>query len=82
MIIRNVTKEIGISHARIYLLDNKANEYVREVHYGKERRRQFGDSLPNEAPLVQMLYRSRDIGPLLKEEVISHFETREPKHLK
>ncbi|MQY65039.1 MAG: GAF domain-containing protein, partial [Clostridia bacterium] len=82
LIIRNVTKEIGISYARIYLLDNKANEYVREVHYGKERRRQFGDSLPNEAPLVQMLYRSRDIGPLLKEEVISHFQTREPEHLK
>jgi len=82
LIIRNVTREIGISHARVYLLDNKANEYVREVHYGKERRRQFGDSLPNEAPLVQMLYRSRDIGPLLKEEVISHFETREPEHLK
>ncbi|MEE9315808.1 MAG: ATP-binding protein, partial [bacterium] len=82
LIIRNVTREIGISHARIYLLDNKADEYVREVHYGKERRRQFGDSLPNEAPLVQMLYRSRDIGPLLKEEVISHFETREPEHLK
>ncbi|MCK4802431.1 GAF domain-containing protein, partial [bacterium] len=82
LIIRNVTREIGISHARIYLLDNKANEYVREVHYGKERRRQFGDSLPNDAPLVQMLYRSRDIGPLLKEEVISHFETREPEHLK
>lgn len=82
LIIRNVTREIGISHARIYLLDNKANEYVREVHYGKERRRQFGDSLPNKAPLVQMLYRSRDIGPLLKEEVISHFETREPEHLK
>ncbi len=82
LIVRRVTREIGISHARIYLLDNKANEYVREVHYGKERRRQFGDSLPNEAPLVQMLYRSRDIGPLLKEEVISHFQTREPEHLK
>jgi signal transduction histidine kinase len=81
LIIRRVTKEIGISHARIYLLDRKANQYVREVHYGKERRRQFGDSLSQDAPLIQMLYRSRDIGPLLGEEVISHFETSEPEHL-
>ena len=80
LVIRNVTREIGISHARIYLLDKKANEYVREVHYGKERRRQFGDFLSEDAPLIQILYRSRDIGPLLKEEVISHFETNEPEH--
>jgi len=82
LIIRNVTREIGISHARIYLLDRKANEYVREVHYGKERRRQFGDSFSQDASLVQMLSRSRDVGPLLKEEVLSHFETNEPEHLK
>jgi len=82
LIIRNVTREIGISHARIYLLDKKADEYVREVKYGKERRRQFfGDSLSKVTPLIQMLYRSRDIGPLLGEEVISHFETSEPEHL-
>ncbi|MCJ7646821.1 ATP-binding protein [bacterium] len=81
LIIRRVTKEIGISHARIYLLDRKANQYVREVHYGKERRRQFGDSLSQDAPLIQMLYRSRDIGPLLGEEVISHFETSKPEHM-
>ena len=82
LIIRNVTREIGISYARIYLLDRKANQYVREVHYGKERRRQFfGDSLSKDAPLIQMLYRSRDIGPLLKEEVISDFESSEPEHL-
>jgi len=82
LIIRRVTGEIGISHARIYLLDRKANQYVREVRYGKERRRQFGDSLSKDSPLIQMLYRSRDIGPLLGEEVISHFETSEPEHLK
>jgi len=82
LIIRRVTKEIGISHARIYLLDKKTNEYVREVRYGKERRRQLGDSLSKDSPLIQMLYRSRDIGPLLVEEVISHFETSEPEHLK
>jgi signal transduction histidine kinase len=81
LIIRRVTKEIGISHARIYLLDNKADEYVREVRYGKERRKQFGDSLSKDAPLIQMLYRSKDIGPLLREEVISHFETIESEHL-
>jgi len=82
LIIRNVTREIGISHARIYLLDKKDEEYVREVKYGKEKRRQFfGDSLSKDAPLIQMFYRSRDIGPLLKEEVISHFETNEPEHL-
>jgi len=81
LIIRNVTREIGISHARIYLLDNKANEYVREVHYGKERRRQFGDSLYKGAPLVHLLSRRRDSGPVLREEVISHFETNEPEHL-
>jgi len=81
LIIRRVTKEIGISHARIYLLDKKANEYVREVRYGKERRRQFGDSLSQDASLIQMLYKNRDIGPLLREEVISHFETSEPEHL-
>jgi len=81
LIIRRVTKEIGISHARIYLLDKKADQYVREVHYGKERRRQFGDSLSQDAPLIQMLYRSRDIGPLLREEVISHFETSKPEYL-
>jgi len=81
LIIRRVTKEIGISHARIYLLDKKTNEYVREVRYGKERRRQFGDSLSKDAPLIQMLYKSRDVGPLLGEEVISHFETSEPEYL-
>jgi len=81
LIIHRVTKEIGISHARIYLLDKKADQYVREVHYGKERRRQFGDSLSKDAPLIQMLYRSRDIGPLLGEEIISHFETSEPEYL-
>jgi len=81
LIIRRVTKEIGISHARIYLLDKKADEYVREVRYGKERRRQFGDSLSKDAPLIQMLYRSRDIGPLLREEVISHLETNESEYL-
>jgi len=81
LIIRRVTKEIGISHARIYLLDKKADEYVREVRYGKERRKQFGDSLSKDAPLIQMLYRSRDIGPLLREEVISHFETSDPEYL-
>jgi len=81
LIIRNVTREIGISHARIYLLDKKTNEYVREVHYGKERRRQFGDSLSRDAPLLRMLCQSRDKGPLLREEVISHFETNEPEHL-
>jgi len=80
LVIRNVTREIGISHARIYLLDRKADEYVREVHYGKERRRQFGDSLSKDAPLIQILSGSRDIGPLLKEEVLSHFETNEPEH--
>ena len=82
LIIRRVTKEIGISHARIYLLDRKANQYVREVRYGKERRRQFfGDSLSKDAPLIQVLSRSRDKGPLLREEVIGHFETNEPEHL-
>ena len=82
LIVRRVTGEIGISHARIYLLDKKAGEYVREVKYGKERRRQFfGDSLSKDAPLIQILYRSRDIGPLLREEVISHFETSDPEHM-
>jgi len=81
LIIRNVTREIGISHARIYLLDRKAEEYVREVRYGKERRRQFGDSLSEEVPLIRMVSRSRDVGPLLREEVIAHFETSEPEHL-
>jgi len=82
LIIRRVTKEIGINYARIYVLDRKANQYVREVRYGKERRRQFfGDSLSQDAPLIQMLYRSRDIGPFLEEEVINHFETSEPEHL-
>ncbi|MDH5744865.1 MAG: ATP-binding protein [Candidatus Aminicenantes bacterium] len=81
LIIRNVTREIGISHARIYLLDRKTNEYVREVHYGKERRRQYGDSLYKGAPLVRLLSRRRDSGPILREEVISHFETNEPEHL-
>jgi len=82
-IIRNVTREIGISHARIYLLDKKIDEYVREVRYGKERRVQFfGDSIPKSAPLLQMLLRNRDIGPLLREEVIGYFETNEPGHIK
>ena len=81
LIIRNVTREIGISHARIYLLDGKANEYVREVHYGKERRRQFGDSLSQDAPLIRILSKNRDTRPLLREEVISHFETSEPEYL-
>jgi len=82
LIIRRVTKEIGISYARIYLLDKKTNQYVREVRYGKERRRQFfGDSLSKDAPLIQVLSRSRDKGPLLREEVISHFESNEPEHL-
>jgi len=81
LIIRNVTREIGISHARIYLLDGKANEYVREVHYGKERRRQFGDFLSQDAPLIRILSRNRDTRPLLREEVISHFETSEPEYL-
>ena len=80
LIIRNVTREIGISHSRIYLLDKKADEYVREVCYGKERRRQFGDSFSKDAPLIQMLSKSRDIGPLLKEEIISHFEINEYEH--
>jgi len=82
LIIRNVTREIGISHARIYLLDRKANEYVREVHYGKERRRQFGDFLSQDAPLIRILSKNRDTRPLLREEVISHFETSEPEYLK
>jgi signal transduction histidine kinase len=81
LIIRRVTGEIGISHARIYLLDRKANEYMREVRYGRERRKQFGDSLSQDAPLIQMLYKSRDRGPLLGEEVISHFETSKPEYL-
>jgi len=81
LIIRNVTRQIGISHARIYLLDKKADEYVREVCYGKERRREFGDSLSKDAPLVRALSESRDRGPLLKEEVISYFQTAEPEHL-
>ena len=82
LIIRNVTREIGISHARIYLLDKEVNEYVREVRYGKERRRQFfGDSLSKDAPLIQMLSKSRDRGPLLREEVIGHFETSEREYL-
>ena len=81
LIIRRVTKEMGISYARIYLLDRKTNEYVREARYGKERRRQFGDSLSEDSPLIRMLSRNRDVGPLLKEEVISHFETSEPEHL-
>ena len=81
LIIRNVTREIGISHARIYLLDKKADEYVREVCYGKERRRQFGDSLSKDAPLGQVLSESRDKGPLLKEEITSHFEISKPEHL-
>ncbi|NIN92582.1 GAF domain-containing protein [bacterium] len=82
LIIRRVTKEMGISYARIYLLDRKTNEYVREVRYGKERRRQFGDSISKDSPLIRILSRSRDVGPLLKEEVISHFETNETQHLK
>jgi len=82
LIVKRVTKEIGIRYARIYLLDKKTNQYVREVKYGKERRRQFfGDSLSQGTPLIQMLYRNKDIGPLLREEVISHFETNEPEHL-
>jgi len=82
LIIRRVTKEIGISHARIYLLDKKADQYVREVRYGKERRKQVGDSLTKNSPLIRILSESREKGPLLKEEVISHFETSEPEHLK
>ncbi len=81
LIIRNVTREIGISHARIYLLDRKTDEYVREVRYGKERRRQYGDSLYKGSPLVRILSRNRDTRPYLREEVISHFETNEPEHL-
>jgi len=82
LIVRRVTGEIGISHARIYLLDKKAGEYVREVKYGKERRKQFfGDSLAKDSPLIKMLYRNRDRGPLLREEVISHLETNEPEHV-
>ncbi len=81
LIIRNVTREIGISHARIYLLDRKTDEYVREVRYGKERRRQYGDSLYKGAPLIRILSRNRDTRPLLREEVISHFETNEPENL-
>ncbi|MDH5662078.1 MAG: ATP-binding protein, partial [Elusimicrobiota bacterium] len=81
LIIRNVTREIGISHARIYLLDNKTNEYVREIRYGKERRRQYGDSLYKGAPLVRLLSRRRDNGPILREEIISYFETNEPENL-
>ncbi len=81
LIIRNVTREIGISHARIYLLDRKANEYVREVHYGKERRRQYGDSLYKDSPLIRILSRNRDTRPFLREEIIGHFETDEPEHL-
>lgn len=80
LVIRNVTREIGISHARIYLLDKKADEYVREVCYGKERRRQFGDFLSRDAPLIGMLAGSREKGPILNEEIISHFETNETKH--
>jgi signal transduction histidine kinase len=83
LIVRNVTREIGISHARIYLWEKKSNQYVREVRYGKERRRQFfGDSLPKDAPLIRMLYRNRERGPLLKEEVLSEFEVNEPENLK
>jgi len=67
LIIRNVTREIGISHARIYLLDRKTDEYVREVHYGKERRRQYGDSLYKGSPLVRILSRNRDTRPYLRE---------------
>jgi len=80
LIIRNVTKEIGISHARIYLWDKKENQYVREVRYGKERRRQIGDSLSKDAPLIQMLYSNREKGPLLREEVIEYFELNEPRY--
>jgi len=81
LIIRDVTKEIGISHARIYLWDKRTNQYVREIRYGKERRKQAGDSLSKDAPLIQILSRSRDRGPILKEEVISHFQTSEREHL-
>ncbi len=81
LIIRNVTREIGISHSRIYLWDRKTDEYVREIHYGKERRRQYGDSLYKGAPLIKILSKNRDTRPLLREEVISHFETNEPEHL-
>ncbi|MFQ5866415.1 MAG: ATP-binding protein [bacterium] len=81
LIIRDVTKEIGISHARIYLWDKRTNQYVREIRYGKERRKQVGDSLSKDAPLIQILSRSRDRGPILKEEVISHFQTSEREHL-
>ncbi|MDH5174518.1 MAG: ATP-binding protein [Elusimicrobiota bacterium] len=81
LVIRNVTREIGISHARMYLLDRKADEYVREVCYGKERRRQFGDFLSQDAPLVRMLAGSRDKGPILNEEIISHFVTNESEHV-
>jgi two-component system NtrC family sensor kinase len=35
-----------------------------------------------DAPLIRILFRRRDRGPLLKEEVISHFETSEPEHIK
>jgi len=82
LIVQRVTKQIGIRYARVYLLDKKTNQYVREVKYGKERRRQFfGDFLSKEAPLIKVLSKSRDIGPLLREEIISHFETNEPEHL-
>jgi len=81
LIIRSVTREIGISYARIYLLDRKANEYAREVCYGKERRRQFGDSILKDSPLVLALYKNKEVGPLLKEEIISYFQTNEPEHL-
>jgi len=82
LIVQRVTKQIGIRYARVYLLDKKTNQYVREVKYGKERRRQFfGDSLSNDAPLIQALNKNKEIGPLLREEVISHFETNEPEHL-
>jgi len=82
LIVRNVTREIGISHARVYLWEKRYNQYVREVRYGKERRRQFfDDSLSRGAPLIRMLYRNKERGPLLKEEVLSEFEVNEPENL-
>jgi signal transduction histidine kinase len=72
LIVHILTKTVRITHARIFLWDNNAKNYVCKAIRG-DHRRGIDEVIPENAALIQQLHAAKE--PLMLEEIRSHNST-------
>lgn len=69
LIVHILTKTIRITHARIFLWDNNAKNYVCRAIRG-DHQKGLGEVIPENAELIRQLHEGKE--PLILEEIRSH----------